>query len=326
MPAVTVVMPAFNTESYIQGAIASVLRQTMAELELIVVDDGSSDRTFDVARQFADSDPRVRVLHQENAGCAAARNAAIAVARGRYIAVLDSDDEWDRTFLAEQLAIFTVRPDADVVIGNARIRGGPRDGEPARPIRDNGQPITAAQILGDEDALFIMAVFRRRVIDALGGYDPRLRSNEDYELYLRAALAGFTLIRNPSPLGWYTCRSDSLSASDTRMLAGALRVLKKVRPGLSPGSTELAVLDRQAAVWEQRLAAARARASLARGDRRAVARDLAVLYARRRHWLIAMAARLPRVAVAAYRLRDLARRLGSARGVRASVRHAKIRL
>src|SRR5688572_10206944 len=170
MPAVTVVMPAFNTESYIHGAIASVLRQTMAELELIVVDDGSSDGTFDVARQFADSDPRVRVLHQENAGCAAARNAAIAVARGRYIAVLDSDDEWDRTFLADQLAIFTVRPDADVVIGNARIRGGPRDGEPARPIRDNGQPITAAQILGDEDALFIMAVFRRRVIDALGGY------------------------------------------------------------------------------------------------------------------------------------------------------------
>ena len=123
-------------------------------------------------------------------------------------------------------------------------------------------------MLGDERALFIMTVFRRTVIDAVGGFDPALFTNEEYEMWIRASLAGFTFARHPKPLGWYTCRPDSLSSSDTRMLSGILQVFAKTRPALPEGSAERAVLDRQVARFEVELLAAEARNGFIRGDAR----------------------------------------------------------
>ena len=307
-------MPAFNAERYLNTAVDSVLRQTCADLELLVVDDGSSDGTVRVAQECASRDRRVRVLRQANAGPGPARNAGFRAAAGGFFAFLDSDDEWDPTFLDEQMAMLRARPDVDVVIGNARNRGGARDGQPSRPIRGDGRPIPLAEILADETCLFIMSVFRRGVIDAIGGFDPAIFTNEEYEMWIRAALAGFTFARHTTPLGWYSCRPDSLSSSDTRMLAGILRVLAKTRPLLAPRSPELAILDRQVARFDAELAAAEARGSLARGESREAARHLAALHARRGGWLLGAAARVlelaPHAALGVYRLRLLARRAG----------------
>ena len=140
MPAVSVIMPAFDAERYLHTAVDSVLRQTYTDLELLIVDDGSSDETAPIARWYAARDPRVRVLQQPNAGPGPARNMGFRAAQGRYLAFLDSDDEWDDMFLAEHVAILDRRPDVDVVIGNARNRGGPRDGHPSRPARGEGVP------------------------------------------------------------------------------------------------------------------------------------------------------------------------------------------
>jgi glycosyltransferase involved in cell wall biosynthesis len=306
-PSVSVIMPAFNAERYLHTAAESVLRQSFGDLELLIVDDGSSDRTVEIARGFAARDGRVRVLEQPNAGPGPARNTGFRAAAGQLFAFLDSDDEWDETFLEEQVAILRARPDVDVVVGNARNRGGPRDGQPARPLRGEGRPIALAEILADETCLFIMAVFRREVVDTVGGFDPNLLTNEEYEMWIRAALAGFTFTRHTTPLGWYACRPDSLSSSDTRMLSGILRVLTKTRPSLPAGSPERAILDRQAARFEMELDAAFARNSLARGDCREAAQHLAALHARRGGWLMGAAARAlacaPSLAMAAYRLR-----------------------
>src|SRR3954469_3251050 len=281
MPAVSVIMPAFNAERYLHVAVDSVLRQSCADLELLIVDDGSADGTLAVAQAYAARDPRVRVLRQRNAGPGPARNTAFRAARGRFFAFLDSDDEWDDTFLAEQVAVLHARPDIDVVVGNARNRGGARDGQPARPLRGEGRPIPLTEILADETCLFIMSVFRREVIDAIGGFDPEIFTNEEYEMWIRAALAGFTFTRNTRPLGWYACRPDSLSSNDTRMLSGILRVLAKTRPALAPGSPERAILDRQVARFEAELLAADARNSLMRGDALEAGRQLTALHARR---------------------------------------------
>ena len=124
MPAVSVIMPAYDAERYLHTAVESVLRQSFADLELLIVDDGSSDRTVAIARSYASRDARVRVLEQPNAGPGPARNAGFRAATGRLFAFLDSDDEWDETFLAEHVAILDARPDLDVVVGNARNRGG----------------------------------------------------------------------------------------------------------------------------------------------------------------------------------------------------------
>jgi len=307
-PLVSVIMPAYNTEQYLHTAVESVLRQSFADLELLVIDDGSSDRTVEIARGYAGRDRRVRVLEQPNAGPGPARNTGFRAAAGRFFAFLDSDDEWDETFLEEQLAVLDARPDIDVVVANARNRGGPRHGEPARPVRGDGRPIPLAEILADEASLFIMSVFRRETVDAIGGFDPALLTNEEYEMWIRAALAGFTFTRHSKPLGWYSCRPGSLSSSDTRMLGGILRVFAKTRPFLPPDSPERSILDRQVARFEAELSAAEARASLVRGDCREAARHVAALHARRGGWLLAVASRVlalaPSVAIAAFRMKQ----------------------
>jgi GT2 family glycosyltransferase len=321
VPVVSVIMPAYNAERYLSHAVASVLRQSFADLELLIVDDGSSDRTVEIARQVAERDPRVRVLQQANAGPGPARNAGFAAASGELFAFLDSDDEWDAEFLAEHVAILEARPDVDVLIGNARNRGGARDGQPSRPIEDDGAPITLATMLGDERALFIMTVFRRTVVDTVGGFDPALFTNEEYEMWIRAALAGFTFARHPKPLGWYTCRPASLSSSDTRMLSGILKVFAKTRPSLPEGSTERAILDRQVSRFEIELLAAEARDSLMKGNARLAAQHLTALHARRGGWKLWLASRTstlaPAAALAAYRLQRTAKALrhGESRGV-----------
>ena len=308
MPAVSVIMPAYNAEPFLHTAVESVLRQSFADLELLIVDDGSSDRTVAIARDYAARDPRVRVLEQPNAGPGPARNAGFGAAGGRFFAFLDSDDEWDETFLAEQMAVLAARPDIDVVVGNARNRGGARHGQPARPVRGDGRPIALAEILADETCLFIMSVFRREAVDAIGGFDPALLTNEEYEMWIRAALAGFTFTRHTTPLGWYSCRPGSLSSSDTRMLSGILRVFAKTRPSLAAGSPERAILDHQVTRFETELSAAEARASLARGDCREAARHLSALHARRGGLLLGIAARAlalaPSVAMAAFRVKQ----------------------
>ena len=264
MPAVSVIMPAYDAAPYLRTAAESVLRQTFTDLELIIIDDGSSDRTLDVARACAARDARIRVLRQPHAGPGPARNYGFREAVGRYFAFLDSDDEWDDRFLAEHVAVLAARPDVDVVIGNARNRGGKRDGLPARLRRGDGLPIVLTEILADENSLFIMAVFRREVVDAVGGFDPAIFTNEEYQMWIRASLAGFAFTRHTRPLGWYTYRPDSLSASETRMLRGILRVLAKTRPALAAGSPELAILDHQVVRFRAELAAAERKERLQR--------------------------------------------------------------
>src|SRR5262245_39908172 len=100
MPNVSVVIPSYNSAAYLPAAIDSVLAQTARDLEVIVVDDGSTDDTPDVVARYG---PPVRGIRQANAGVAAARNRGIAEARGRYIAFLDADDTWEPVKLERQL-------------------------------------------------------------------------------------------------------------------------------------------------------------------------------------------------------------------------------
>lgn len=101
---VSIITPCYNGEKYVAQTIRSVLAQTYENWQMLIVDDGSSDRSAEIIREFARSDSRIRLLQQENAGSAAARNAGIRAAQGRYLALLDADDLWDPEFLAEQLS------------------------------------------------------------------------------------------------------------------------------------------------------------------------------------------------------------------------------
>ena len=292
-------MPAYNVAPYVGAAIGSVLDQTFTDLELIVIDDGSTDATFEIAVACTAGDPRVRLLRKPNGGISSARNHGLRAASGAFIAVLDSDDLWSPEYLATQMRILEERPEIDIVTGNAwflydhgspvsRAQDSPGasadltgSAGPARPVPDPRPAPNLAQILADETAVFIMSIFRYRVYQTIGGFDEELRTNEDYDFWLRAAIAGFVFHRNDEPLGHYRRRDDSLSASELRMVRGILVVYQKLRPQLLDRPAELAILDAQVARFESERLAAEARRALATGDFDAAGHHLAALHDRR---------------------------------------------
>jgi glycosyltransferase involved in cell wall biosynthesis len=281
VPSVSVIMPAYNVEPYIGEAIRSALAQTFTDFELIVVDDGSKDGTAEVVKELVKHDRRVKLVQQTNRGLAGARNSALRAARGEFFALLDSDDLWEPTFLAEQMAILRARPEVDIVSGNGWCLGGAKHGQLARPCPDPRPEPDLASIIGDEWSVFIMSVVRRQVYTAIGPFDEEMRSNEDYDFWLRAAVAGFTFARNDRPLGHYRIRTDSLSASDVRMLRGILHVYTKLRPVIAERPREMAILDRQISRFESEWLAAEARLALEIADFEAAREHLGALHARR---------------------------------------------
>lgn len=307
MPSVSVIMPAYDVAAYIGEAIQSVIAQTFADWELIIVDDGSRDESGAIAASYAACDTRIRVVRQENAGLSAARNHAMRLSQSELIAILDSDDLWHPEFLASQVALLQQYPEIDIVTGNAWNLGGWRDGSPWCPHPDPRPQPSLVEILRDEQAVFIMSVVRRRVFDAIGGFDETLRSNEDYHFWLRAALAGFRFVRNDRPLGYYRRRESSLSASDVRMMRGILKVYEKCRPLLAGRPPELAILDSQVARFQSELLAAEARDAIASGQINVAASRLSTLYRRRGGALVGvmslMARWTPRLLARAYQMR-----------------------
>jgi len=280
MPAVTVVMPAYNVAPYIGEAIQSVLAQSFADLELLVIDDGSTDDSRAIAEQYARHDRRVRVLRKPNGGISSARNLGLQAASGALIAILDSDDVWLPGYLETQVAILDAQPAIHIVTANAWFLGSRLDGLPARPWPDTRPAPDLLQMLADEEAIFIMCIFRRTVYETIGGFDESLRTNEDYDYWLRAAVAGFRFHRNDAPLGRYRRRDDSLSASEVRMVGGILRVFEKLRPALLDRPVELAILDRQVVRFETGRLTAEIRHALENGDRAAARTHLAALHDR----------------------------------------------
>ena len=116
---VSIITPCYNGDRYIADTIESVMRQTYPHWELLIVDDGSSDDTASIAADYAGRDERIKLIQQANAGTAAARNAGMKLARGRYIALLDADDIWAPEFLSKQMD-FLRRKDAVCVCGAYR--------------------------------------------------------------------------------------------------------------------------------------------------------------------------------------------------------------
>lgn len=307
MATVSVIMPAYNVAPYIGEAVESVQSQTFADWELLVVDDGSTDATAEIVRKYARNDARITLLQKANGGIATARNMALVRSTGQFIAILDSDDVWEPSYLSEQLAIFAARPETDIVTANGWFMGSRLDGELARPFPDSRPQPTLLTILSDETSIFIMSIFRRRVYETIGGFDEAFRTNEDYDYWLRAAIAGFRFWRNDRPVCHYRRRDDSVSAVDVRMLAGILRVYGKLRPLLADRPEEARALEAQVARFERESLAAHARMALTAGDVATAANHLSALYAQGGGPAVGvasfMARHMPKLLARAYQLR-----------------------
>jgi glycosyltransferase involved in cell wall biosynthesis len=182
-PLLSVIIPCFNGARLLPEAVASVLAQRYEPLEILVIDDGSTDATPQVAAGLG---PAVRYLRQENRGPSAARNLGLGQARGEIVALLDADDLWPEGKLDLQVGRLIDDPALDLVNGRARyvaLQGGR-----IPDLRFEGPDRTLAGIYNGT------AVYRRRAFDLVGPFDEELRYSEDHDWFLRAREAGLKMV------------------------------------------------------------------------------------------------------------------------------------
>ncbi|MGH6787005.1 MAG: glycosyltransferase family 2 protein [Novosphingobium sp.] len=219
-PPVSVVIPVFNNALTLAATLASAAAQTHRALEIVIVDDGSSDASAEVAAAFCAREPRARLERQANHGVAAARNRAIALARGEWVAPLDADDIWHPEKLARQLAAAARAPAAGwVVCGSRDIDAADRvwrDGARTAPRGQVFLRLLAHNFIDNGSVL----LFRREAALAVGGYDEdrRVQGCEDMIFQLRLA-ARFPLAVAPEYLVGYRKRAGSLSDNPRAMFA-----------------------------------------------------------------------------------------------------------
>ena len=197
MPLVSVIIPCYNQGHFLGEAIRSTLDQTYPRVEIIVVDDGSDDRTPEVARSYSG----VRYVRQDNQGVSAARNAGFTLSRGEYVVFLDSDDRLRPEAIAANLAILDRERGAALCFGRTV------------QFHPDGKTNPAANWVGVEPYLDLLcrnpiscpgsAMYRRRVLDSVGGFDPSLVPAEDYDMYLRIGgpIASLAMTRSSSSIG-----------------------------------------------------------------------------------------------------------------------------
>ncbi len=187
MPRVSVIVPVYNRPAFVGAALRSALEQDCpGGLEVVAVDDGSTDDTPAVLAAIAADDDRVRIIRQENRGPAHARNRALREARGDLLALLDSDYLWLPGKLAAQVALLDAHPDA--AFAHSDVDEFWEDGEGAwtrRPEIVSGHVLRA--LLRRNVIHTMTVVLRRTVIEQHGGFDPDYPPCEDWDLWLRIA-------------------------------------------------------------------------------------------------------------------------------------------
>jgi glycosyltransferase involved in cell wall biosynthesis len=213
---VSVIIPTYNREKTIERAVNSVLEQTWKELEVIVVDDGSTDRTDEILKAYGN---KIRVIRQQNGGASTARNTGIRAATGEIISFLDSDDEWLPEKTERQVKLLQRTESSGVVccICNARMlfaSGTVTSFQTAclHPDQPEGIWSNPGRILLDRFLLFnqVAAVWRK-ALDHSGYFREDLRIMEDYDLALRLALAGpWAFIADPLMI-WHEDAGSGLS-------------------------------------------------------------------------------------------------------------------
>jgi len=258
---ISVVIPSFNHARYLRECLDSVLAQEPAPLEVIVIDDGSTDGTLDILRSYGE---RIVLLQQQGGRQARARNLALAVARGEFVAFLDSDDRWRPGRLAAALAAFAAQPQADLVWADyshiddaGRVLGEQRwvpRSDDFRRVLMAGNPICNATV-----------TVRRSVLADIGGFDERVPRVCDGAAWLQIAARGHAFVHVPQVVLDYRLHGGNDSARfapmtrdrDTALLAGAQAYLQR---GVLTTAADLAwlrgALLRQfafrAAAWVQR--------------------------------------------------------------------------
>jgi teichuronic acid biosynthesis glycosyltransferase TuaG len=229
-PLVSVIIPVFNGEEYISETIRSIQSQSFQNWELIITDDGSTDRTAEILKGFAIQDNRIGVLSQPNGGMGKARNFAISKAKGKYLAFIDADDLWFHDKLEKQLHAIQ-EESADLVYTSGIVFQGSTDN-----VLEEWNVPHGAQ---DYNALFlkqmygftvpVLSVFvRKECVTDVGGFEENKLSHfaADYQLWLRIMDNGAKFYGIDEPLFYYRVHEKQATFDDSLALGSVLWSLK----------------------------------------------------------------------------------------------------
>lgn len=218
---VSVVIPAYNAEACLHEALASVFAQTVPVDEIIVVDDGSSDRTSSITAFYG---RRIRLMVQRNQGASAARNHGVRVASSDRIAFLDADDSWDKHKIEQQLAAFEENPTA--VLCYTGLLNHLEDGSEAVQCACPLKSLASALRIGNPSITPSCVMLSRAAFLEAGGFDLGQKVCEDWDLWLRLLQLGpFCVV--DKPLTHYSVSSTGLSSNAEELFDEAVRMLDR---------------------------------------------------------------------------------------------------
>jgi glycosyltransferase involved in cell wall biosynthesis len=215
-PLISVIIPVFNGERFLREAVASVLAQKYSPLEIIIVDDGSTDGTREVVRSLPEA---VRYLHQANGGPAAARNRGIEHARGSVIAFEDADDLWPSAKLELQLPHLIEDPAAEIVMGRIQqVR-----------LSKTADGQTGAEMLAEPtfSANLGSAIFRKSVFERVGLFDETMRYSEDVDWFMRARECAAAIVTIDAVTLFYRQHDENMTRGRNTSDLNVLKTLKK---------------------------------------------------------------------------------------------------
>lgn len=266
---VSVVIPAYQAERFVAEAVRSVLEQDDQPLEVIVVDDGSTDDTAEVVDGLGSS---VTLISKDHAGEASARNAGLRAAKGEWVAFLDADDRWLPGRLVAVRDRIRGDPSADLFTSDGFIEaGGEITGRCYGPNWSFEHDHQRTEILRRNFVFGHVVARRRRLVD-LGGFDESIEHTTDWEMWIRLLLDGGRIALVDRPLSVYRVHTGSLSADRAAMARGSLRTLARAaaNPAITP--PERAIVDDTIAQLRSTLERSRMTEALAERDPRRIRR------------------------------------------------------
>lgn len=207
-PLVTVIIPVYNMADYLQETLSSVAAADYPSLEVVIVDDGSTDCSGDIAKQFCGQDGRFHYYRQDNAGVSAARNHALRLARGEYILPVDADDLIHPAYISEAVEILQQEPQVKVVYARAEFFGE-KQGEWKLPV-------FSLHRLAMHNQIYVSAVYRREDALRFGGYCQQLSGREDWDFWLSMLKHGGEVRQLDQVRLYYRIRPMSKRISDRK--------------------------------------------------------------------------------------------------------------
>ncbi len=198
---VSIIIPAYNAEKYISEAMESVLNSDYENIEVIVMDDGSTDRTKQIAETFHEKDARVSVFSQPNGGASSARNNAIELSKGLYILPVDADNRISENYVSQAVKVLQKNPEVKLVSSEAEFFG-------EKSGRWNFSPFSL-NLLCRRNLVDNCAMYRKTDWKMAGGYCNQILGREDWDFWLSLFETGGEFVRLPIVGFYYRVRSDS---------------------------------------------------------------------------------------------------------------------